>query len=240
VKTSSRLGETTPSEPSLPPQPDQNGSGADLYIIPMKSDHVGQAVVIYRESFEQSFLPSLGSSVLTLMFQSFLDDRRESALVCIDESTGKVVGFVCGSQDRSSYLRRAFFKYLAKAMPAVLIVSLRRPTVAIGLLRRSGFLKGAFADLQTHREGKLPTLPAASLMSIAVDRKYRGRGVGERLVRAHMDLMANQGVAGVKLGVYDSNHIARRLYERLGWTSAGTTVSRGGKTLHFYVCYFDR
>ena len=170
------------------------------------------------------------------MFQSFLNDRRESALVCVHAGTSQVVGFVCGSQDRSGYLKRALYRYLPRAMPLLIMASLRRPTIAKGLLRRSTMLKRIF----NRPRADMAAWPAASLMSIAVDPAYRGRGLGERLVRDYMDLMRKQGVPAIKLGVLNSNRAARNLYERLGWSSVTPALSNVGTTSDYYVFYFDR
>jgi len=64
--------------------------------------------------------------------------------------------------------------------------------------------------------------------------------VGERLIRAYLDLMSKQGVAAIKLSVLDSNRAARHLYERLGWKAVATTTLKRGPTSHYYVFYFDR
>jgi [ribosomal protein S18]-alanine N-acetyltransferase len=64
-------------------------------------------------------------------------------------------------------------------------------------------------------------LDQAELGNVAVTAEARGAGVGERLVRAMIERAANRGVREVFLEVRPSNHVARRLYQRLGFEHVG-------------------
>jgi len=209
----------------------------NLIVVPMAREHIASCVAIHRDSFKDSYLSSLGNEFLTLMYWSFLNDPRESALVCVRAETGQVVGFVCGSQDWDAYLKDALRRYLPRALPLLFMASLRRPRVAKGLLKRSRMLKEIIIGRFVRPQRKAPELPKAALMSIAVERDYLSRGVGERLLRAYMDLMKNRGVAAIKLSVLDSNRAAWRLYQRLGWKSVAAVSSMAGESSHYYVCY---
>ncbi len=61
------------------------------------------------------------------------------------------------------------------------------------------------------------------LVSMWVDPRYRGRGVGELLVRAIMAWAHGAGVSSISLWVTSSNDAARRLYERCGFRLTGET-----------------
>jgi ribosomal-protein-alanine acetyltransferase len=56
------------------------------------------------------------------------------------------------------------------------------------------------------------------ILNIAVQQNFRGNGVGEKLLRRLIDSEAGE----VFLEVRESNHIARRLYERTGFRNVGT------------------
>jgi [ribosomal protein S18]-alanine N-acetyltransferase len=64
-------------------------------------------------------------------------------------------------------------------------------------------------------------LDQAELGNLAVDAGFRGRGVGEALVRAVMERVARRGAAECFLEVRASNELARRLYERFGFAVVG-------------------
>jgi len=62
-------------------------------------------------------------------------------------------------------------------------------------------------------EGEVP--------NVAVKRSYRGRGVGEVMMSELLVRAEARGVSSVFLEVRKSNEAARRLYEKLGFESAG-------------------
>ncbi len=56
---------------------------------------------------------------------------------------------------------------------------------------------------------------------LAVDGRFRGRGIGTSLIRFVLDYGRGAGVRRVKLYVADRNERARRLYGRLGFSVSG-------------------
>jgi ribosomal protein S18 acetylase RimI-like enzyme len=57
---------------------------------------------------------------------------------------------------------------------------------------------------------------------------YRGRGLGERLIRASLDAARGEGFERIELSVYGQNTRAVALYRRVGVVDEGTRV-RGKK-----------
>ncbi len=121
-------------QPDLSALIPSKGTNPDFDIVLMRREHIAGSVAIHLDSFDDSLLSSLGTRFLGLMFESFLGDGRESALVCVRADTGQVVSFVCGSRDRSAYLKQALYRYLPKAVPLLLAASVRRRGVAIGVV----------------------------------------------------------------------------------------------------------
>jgi ribosomal-protein-alanine N-acetyltransferase len=68
-------------------------------------------------------------------------------------------------------------------------------------------------------------LDEAHLTNVTVHPAYRGRRLGELLIRVLMQEAVYLGADRMTLEVRVSNHPAQRLYERLGFASAG--VRRG-------------
>lgn len=64
-------------------------------------------------------------------------------------------------------------------------------------------------------------LDQGELGNVAVAAAWRGRGLGERLVREMIARAARHGVREVFLEVRPSNTAARRLYERMHFASVG-------------------
>jgi len=57
---------------------------------------------------------------------------------------------------------------------------------------------------------------------------YRGRGIGERLIRAAVDAARAAGMERIELSVYGRNERAAALYRKVGFVHEGTRV-RGKK-----------
>ncbi len=64
-------------------------------------------------------------------------------------------------------------------------------------------------------------LDEGHIMNIAVTPKMRGRGIGEELLRAMLQQGVELGIMYWTLEVRVSNTAAVRLYEKVGFTSAG-------------------
>jgi len=74
----------------------------------------------------------------------------------------------------------------------------------------------------------VPTYAHEGMLGMGVAADYRGRGVGERLLRATLDAARDAGFERVALSVFASNTRAAALYRKLGFVHEGTRV-RGRK-----------
>ena len=61
----------------------------------------------------------------------------------------------------------------------------------------------------------------AEILSIAVAKTHRGRGLSNSLLLTHLGHLAGRGIRTVFLEVEENNQPARRLYGRAGFTVAG-------------------
>jgi ribosomal protein S18 acetylase RimI-like enzyme len=70
-----------------------------------------------------------------------------------------------------------------------------------------------------------PTAPklahAGGVWGVYVRPDFRGRGVGERLLRACIEWARTKELVTLKLSVAAANEVARRCYERVGFTAYG-------------------
>jgi RimJ/RimL family protein N-acetyltransferase len=66
------------------------------------------------------------------------------------------------------------------------------------------------------------------MLGMGILPQWRGRGLGERLIRAALDAARAAGMEKVELSVYASNPRARALYAKVGFVHEGTRV-RGRK-----------
>jgi ribosomal protein S18 acetylase RimI-like enzyme len=73
---------------------------------------------------------------------------------------------------------------------------------------------------------QIPTGLRAIIEDVVVDESQRGRGVGELLTRAALDIAEHEGVRTVDLTTRPSREAANRLYQRVGFTKRETNVYR--------------
>jgi ribosomal protein S18 acetylase RimI-like enzyme len=74
----------------------------------------------------------------------------------------------------------------------------------------------------------VPTYAHEGMLGMGVLAEYRGRGLGERLIRTTLAAAASAGFERVALSVYASNARASALYRKVGFRLEGTRV-RGRK-----------
>jgi len=63
---------------------------------------------------------------------------------------------------------------------------------------------------------------AAHVEDLVVDARYRGRGIGERLMRELMSQARAEGAGEIDLTSHPTREAANRLYRRLGFELGGT------------------
>ncbi len=61
----------------------------------------------------------------------------------------------------------------------------------------------------------------AQITNIAIHSDFRGRGLGEELLRFAIAFLGQFGVAKLSLEVRVSNHVAQQLYRKLGFQEGG-------------------
>jgi len=104
----------------------------------------------------------------------------------------------------------------------------RSPRALLLIARSAGGTAAGFAVVEP-LAGR--DKPVVQVSYIGVRPRLWGRGVGERLLREVRRRFTATGYARTELSVYDNNHRALALYERLGWRPRGlpTAHPRTGK-----------
>lgn len=85
---------------------------------------------------------------------------------------------------------------------------------------------GAIVGSLTLASYALPTGLKFWIEDVVVDDAVRGRGVGEALSRAAIDLARDRGAKEIDLTSRPVREAANRLYQRLGFVARQTTVYR--------------
>jgi ribosomal protein S18 acetylase RimI-like enzyme len=150
---------------------------------------------------------------LDLMVRAYTDFAAGS--VWVAERSERVVGYLAGAFDERRFHRIQVWR----VVPAAVARSLGR-----GLLWR-GDLWRLLADLP----GFLAAGQAASPdeegypghLHVNLTPESRGRAVGARLVESFLAEARRRHLSGVRAVVYETNHPARRFFERLGFEPLG-------------------
>jgi len=79
------------------------------------------------------------------------------------------------------------------------------------------------------RRETIPVYSHCAMLGMGVLEEYRGRGIGERLIRAALDQAKTGGFERVELSVYAKNTRAASLYRKIGFVHEGTRLK--GKRL---------
>lgn len=160
---------------------------------------------IHAEALPEDFLPSLGLDFLERVhYPAAFSSAFGANLVAVAGT--RPVGFVTISHDASMFsrdvMRRGVFQIVRYALRA----ALRDPRH----LRMSAEV--AWAILHGR-----PDPVRGEIFLIAVDREWRGQGVGQALVRASLDYLSQHGVERCRTKTLAANSGVIGMYAGLGW-----------------------
>lgn len=158
---------------------------------------------LHATRITEGFLPSLGPAFLDRLYRRIVRSADSFAYVATDDADGHVQGFAAATADIGQ-LYREF------AVRDGLIAG----TVAAPRLIRSW---RRVLETVRYPSGEGADLPAAEILSVAVDQQAGGRGIGRRVVHAATQRLAERGEHAVKVVTGVDNTAALRLYERCGF-----------------------
>lgn len=117
---------------------------------------------------------------------------------------------------------------LSSSAPSITLEALAEiiacPTSTLLIARWNGQIVGALTLVVF----RIPTAQRAWIEDVVVDRTARGRGAGEALVRAAVEMAQRRGAKTVDLTSRRSREAAHRLYEKVGFHLRETSVYRYG------------
>jgi ribosomal protein S18 acetylase RimI-like enzyme len=158
-----------------------------------------QAGQIYYEAFRRKLQPLVGKPIETLRVLTAGLNLKMALGALVD---GKLLG-VAGLHSREGIFSRVILH------DGIHHLGLWRGLYAWGVLN----LFGAGANCPHDH---------LRIAALAVDAAARGQGLGSRLLEAVFDKARQEGFRAVRLEVVDTNHDARRLYERTGFAVVKT------------------
>lgn len=183
-----------------------------------------QIARLHISALDQSFLSTLGPAFLALMYQS-IDECKNTCLI-LEEREGQVIGFISGACGVGPIYRKMLHHWF-------------RLTIALAPVILHPAKLWRIIEILSYGREKVSEqgLPEHELISIAVAKQDRGRGVAERLYGRLLEYFRDDGVQAFRITVGDGLAPAHRFYQRMGAVPiAKTSVHRG----HFSTIYLQK
>lgn len=181
---------------------------------------------IFEEGFNRELIAILGRTPRRKLFEDILsfliDILGEEAVVATVGN--KVVGYIIVSHNTSQLFRKFFTRgYWLKWKLTWLRGEYGFRWVPVARLLRDKliFLRSKRREKGIEFESRV--------LSIAVKREFRGRGVGASLIREGVQILRNKGATAVRLEVRTGNLPARRLYQKSDFHEVGKMRDSGGE-----------
>ncbi|WP_434743554.1 GNAT family N-acetyltransferase [Micromonospora sp. SH-82] len=198
------------------------GTHGDL--APLTAADVRAAAALHVRAFDRFFLSSLGEPFLREFYTGFVQDPDAVTAVARDPD-GRLVGTVVGTVAPGMFFRRLLRRRGARLALASVPAVLRRPGVAVRVLRGLAY------------RGEVPVdTRGALLSSICVDPATEHGGHGRRLVDAWWREVRRRGVTSAYLttDAVDNDRV-NAFYRRAGWTPAGNFTTAEGRPMNCYT-----
>ncbi|MFW6036079.1 MAG: GNAT family N-acetyltransferase [Halothermotrichaceae bacterium] len=196
-----------------------------MKIIKCKKEFIDQVAAIFVEAFADSIEFFVKPDKKTVeafrdVFKLLLKTFPNSFFVAVDE-TDQVIGYIIVTSNikklwlqsiRTGFVFIAFFKWISGRYGISLKTALK---VIHNKLHYIIFEES--------------TENCAQILSIAVESKWQGRGLGKQLVSSGLDYLKKEGIKKVKLEVRPDNFPAKKIYESFGFKAVDKAEDLQGK-----------
>lgn len=171
---------------------------------------------LHSESFEDHFLPKLGTELLSKYYKEFINDKN--IFIISTDETNAINGLILGTPD-SSVGRNQFIRSNKVALAfriAFLCLKLDKDTWD----RVVGFIKNRVVSQPSKKDVTkslgTPSTSTISLLSICVSKNAKGLGVAKSLVEEFEERLIKNGYKGYMLTVHKNNDRANGFYKKIG------------------------
>jgi ribosomal protein S18 acetylase RimI-like enzyme len=188
------------------------GVQKEVAIIPLSNRLVPQIARLHIEGIKDSFLGSLGEAFVQQLYRGIIFSDTAFGYAAI--KGGDVIGFISCAGDVKS-----IFKYVMKKKFFLLLYAF------LPKMGKWKNIKNAFETLFYPTKSSLG-LPAAEILSVVVDEKARGLGVGKMLMEIALAEFQRRGINEVKVMVGEKLP-ANEYYKKLGFEVKGQYEHHG-------------
>lgn len=172
-----------------------------ISIRPIRKEDCEQVAKLHNKTIQVGLFSALGVPFVKLIYESMVSSEMAFCIVAADG--GNIVGFISGITSFNKFYRE-FLKRNFAIAALLLLPKIIRPNIV-----RKVFNVLAYPT-------KIVDLPDAELMSLAVDEKYRAKGLAIILIGRVKKIFAERGIPRFKAMVDSKLTSVCRLYEALG------------------------
>ena len=185
-----------------------------------KNIDIENVALLHREYINTGFLSSLGSPFLELIYQSMVNSNN--AFCIVSKENNQIIGFSSGAISVGAFYKDFLMSNIIKASMILLpkILNLQ-------------FVKKIFETL-LYPSRKEQNLPNAELLSIVVDKDYRGKGIAQKLFGKLEEEFRSRNIKQFKVIVGSKLIAACKFYEKMdGILYSEIEVHKGEKSRIF-------
>lgn len=165
-------------------------------------------------ALHDSFLNNLGVDFLTVIYDSIIKDLENTVVIFREKN--KLVGFAVATRNPKNFIKRVVTNCLIDHPILTLSIIISKPLVMAKAIYWQFF-------------DKKPN-PQTELQFIAVDKKFRNRGLGKKLID-------ELGIKEFIVGTKSNNELSNNFYRKLGFKYIGK-FSAFGEPLNYYLARY--
>lgn len=193
-------------------------------MVRLSKDDAQAIARLHRESITTGFLSQLGGQFLQRLYIAISNTVYSRVFVAVEEPAG-IIGVCAGCTDTKNMYRSIVMRHGIQF--AVLLLPW---AVRLSFLKRiAETLMYPFRRRETTGETASGREIAAELLSIAVDEKFRGKGIGEQLVSEMELYFKRAGIAIYKVVTFSKDDNSNLFYQSCGFTLHRTFVHHGNE-----------
>lgn len=210
------------------------GNGAAAPLRPLSRADLHWAADLHGRELADGFLSRLGARFLRQYLRTFLDTPGAVALAA-PGAPGAVVGYVVGST-APGHNRAALQRHWRRLLPSAIAALLLRPSLTWTFLRtRAARYVRVAAKVARRRsatgQDHAPGRRTAVLLHVAVEPRWRGRGLGADLVDGFVRAARAGGCTHAQLVSFGG---PKDFYTRQGWQLLASRVDDDERTVVTY------
>lgn len=185
-----------------------------------KSEEARDIAVIHKSEIGGGFLSSLPVSFLANLYQAIIESGGGFCVAA--EENGKIVGFIAGTADVKGLYRYFFRNYFFSST-----FILAKKVFGLKFIRR--VLENIFYPV------KEKDLPPAELLTMAVEKDFRGRGIALEMFARFKEEMKQKNVSIFKVLVGEELKPAISFYEKSGFSFLKSASLHGKDISRIYT-----